>query len=190
MEEIFGKGTKLALPDDEILFDHLARKIRVLARAKEKMMAELIENEQEHLLSDMELPLAEVLAKMEITGISVSQNTLEEIGAENEEKLALLTREIYELAGEEFNINSPKQLGVILFEKLQLPVGKKTKTGYSTAVDVLEDLAALSPVVAKILEYRQINKVQSTYVKGLIPQIADDGKIHTRYVQDLTQTVV
>ena len=92
------------------------------------------------------------------------------------------------MAGEEFNINSPKQLGVILFEKLQLPVGKKTKTGYSTAVDVLEDLAALSPVVAKILEYRQINKVQSTYVKGLIPQIADDGKIHTRYVQDLTQT--
>ena len=170
------------------MFDHLARKIRVLARAKEKMMAELIENEQEHLLSDMELPLAEVLAKMEITGISVSQNTLEEIGKENEEKLALLTREIYELAGEEFNINSPKQLGVILFEKLQLPVGKKTKTGYSTAVDVLEDLAALSPVVAKILEYRQINKVQSTYVKGLIPQIADDGKIHTRYVQDLTQT--
>lgn len=79
-------------------------------------------------------------------------------------------------------------MGVILFEKLQLPVGKKTKTGYSTAVDVLEDLAALSPVVAKILEYRQINKVQSTYVKGLIPQIADDGKIHTRYVQDLTQT--
>lgn len=125
---------------------------------------------------------------MEITGISVSQNTLEEIGAENEEKLASLTREIYDLAGEEFNINSPKQLGVILFEKLQLPVGKKTKTGYSTAVDVLEDLAALSPVVAKILEYRQINKVQSTYVKGLIPQIADDGKIHTRYVQDLTQT--
>ena len=187
-EEIFGKGTKIALPDDAVLFEHLARKIKVLALAKEKMMAELLENEQEHLLSDMELPLAEVLAKMEITGIAVSQNTLEEIGAENEEKLASLTREIYDLADEEFNINSPKQLGVILFEKLQLPVGKKTKTGYSTAVDVLEDLAALSPVVAKILEYRQINKVQSTYVKGLIPQIADDGKIHTRYVQDLTQT--
>lgn len=187
-EEIFGKGTKIALPDDAVLFEHLARKIKVLALAKEKMMAELLENEQEHLLSDMELPLAEVLAKMEITGIAVSQNTLEEIGAENEEKLASLTREIYDLTGEEFNINSPKQLGVILFEKLQLPVGKKTKTGYSTAVDVLEDLAALSPVVAKILEYRQINKVQSTYVKGLIPQIADDGKIHTRYVQDLTQT--
>ena len=188
-EQVYGKGAKKGLPThpDEF-YEHLARKIKVLALAKEKMMAELLENEQEHLLSDMELPLAEVLAKMEITGIAVSKNTLEEIGAENEEKLASLTREIYDLAGEEFNINSPKQLGVILFEKLQLPVGKKTKTGYSTAVDVLEDLAALSPVVAKILEYRQINKVQSTYVEGLIPQIADDGKIHTRYVQDLTQT--
>lgn len=187
-EEIFGKGTKLALPEDDVLFEHLARKIKVLVASKEKMLTELVENEQEHLLSDMELPLAEVLAKMEIAGISVSQETLEKIGAENEEKLALLTREIYELAGEEFNINSPKQLGVILFEKLQLPAGKKTKTGYSTAVDVLEDLALVSPLVAKILEYRQINKVQSTYVKGLIPQIAADGKIHTRYVQDLTQT--
>ncbi|AYG01227.1 DNA polymerase I [Lactococcus allomyrinae] len=187
-EEIFGKGTKLAVPDDEVLFEHLARKIRVLVNAKSKMLAELEENEQLSLLTEMELPLAEVLAKMEITGISVSNDTLEEIGNENEEKLSLLTKEIYELAGEEFNINSPKQLGVILFEKLQLPAGKKTKTGYSTAVDVLEDLAPLSPVVAKILEYRQINKVQSTYVKGLIPQIAEDGKIHTRYVQDLTQT--
>ena len=187
-EEIYGKGTKLALPADEVMFEHLARKIRVLAQAKPKMIQELVDNEQLQLLNEMELPLAEVLAKMEIAGIFVNQQTLEQIGAENEEKLALLTREIYDLAGEEFNINSPKQLGVILFEKLQLPAGKKTKTGYSTAVDVLEELATMSPVVAKILEYRQINKVQSTYVKGLIPQIASDGKIHTRYIQDLTQT--
>ncbi|KZK37451.1 DNA polymerase I [Lactococcus cremoris] len=187
-EEIYGKGTKLALPADEVMFEHLARKIRVLAQAKPKMIQELVDNEQLQLLNEMELPLAEVLAKMEIAGIFVHQQTLEQIGAENEEKLALLTREIYDLAGEEFNINSPKQLGVILFEKLQLPAGKKTKTGYSTAVDVLEELATMSPVVAKILEYRQINKVQSTYVKGLIPQIASDGKIHTRYIQDLTQT--
>lgn len=187
-EEIYGKGTKLALPADEVMFEHLARKIRVLAQAKPKMVQELVDNEQLQLLNEMELPLAEVLAKMEIAGIFVNQQTLEQIGAENEEKLALLTREIYDLAGEEFNINSPKQLGVILFEKLQLPAGKKTKSGYSTAVDVLEELATMSPVVAKILEYRQINKVQSTYVKGLIPQIASDGKIHTRYIQDLTQT--
>ncbi len=187
-DEVYGKGTKLLLPADEILFDHLARKVRALALTKEKLLAELSENEQLPLLTEMELPLAEVLAKMEIAGIAAKRETLEEIGTENELRLSALTEEIYALAGEEFNINSPKQLGVILFEKLQLPHGKKTKTGYSTAVDVLEELAPIAPVVAKILEYRQVAKVQSTYVQGLIPQIAEDGKIHTRYVQDLTQT--
>ena len=187
-EEIFGKGSKLAVPEDDVLFENLARKVVTLAATKEKMLSALTENEQLKLLTDMELPLAEVLAKMEIAGIAVNRQTLEEIGQENETRLSALTEEIYELAGEEFNINSPKQLGVILFEKLNLPHGKKTKTGYSTAVDVLESLAPISPVVAKILEYRQVAKVQSTYVKGLIPQIAEDGKIHTRYVQDLTQT--
>ncbi|MEG0629188.1 MAG: DNA polymerase I, partial [Enterococcus sp.] len=131
---------------------------------------------------------AEVLAKMEITGIAVSQNTLEEIGAENEEKLASLTREIYDLVGEEFNINSPKQLGVILFEKMQLPVIKKTKTGYSTAVDVLEQLREQAPIVEHILDYRQLAKIQSTYVEGLLKVIQSDNKIHTRYIQTLTQT--
>ena len=104
--------------------------------------------------------------------------------------LEKLTQEIYELAGEEFNINSPKQLGVLLFEKLGLPLEytKKTKTGYSTAVDVLERLAPIAPIVKKILDYRQIAKIQSTYVIGLQDWILADGKIHTRYVQDLTQT--
>ncbi|MFC4652865.1 DNA polymerase I [Lactococcus nasutitermitis] len=187
-DEVYGKGVKRALPEDDVFFAHLARKIRVLVETKEKLLTGLSENEQLPLLTEMELPLAEVLAKMEIAGISAKQETLEEIGAENEERLSALTAEIYELAGEEFNINSPKQLGVILFEKLELPHGKKTKTGYSTAVDVLENLAATAPIVAKILEYRQVAKVQSTYVQGLIPEIAADGKIHTRYVQDLTQT--
>lgn len=186
--EVYGKGTKLSLPEETLLFEHLARKIRALVLTKESLLTELSENEQLPLLTEMELPLAEVLAKMEIAGIAVQRETLEKIGRENEGRLANLTKEIYDLAGEEFNLNSPKQLGVILFEKLNLPHGKKTKTGYSTAVDVLEDLAKLSPVVAKILEYRQIAKVQSTYVQGLVPQIAADGKIHTRYVQDLTQT--
>lgn len=187
-EEIYGKGAKLAVPDEAELFGTLAQKIHTLAVSKEKMIAALEENEQLSLLTAMELPLSEVLAKMEITGIAVNKATLETIGRENETRLSALTEEIYALAGEEFNINSPKQLGVILFEKLNLPHGKKTKTGYSTAVDVLENLAVTSDVVAKILEYRQVSKVQSTYVKGLIPQIASDGKIHTRYVQDLTQT--
>ncbi|MDR0298832.1 MAG: DNA polymerase I [Streptococcaceae bacterium] len=187
-EILYGKGVKRAVPFDEELFPHLARKIKVLAETKAPLITALEENDQYKLLTDMELPLAEVLAKMEITGISVKAQTLYQIGDENKLKLSTLTKEIYELAGIDFNINSPKQLGEILFEKLELPHGKKTKTGYSTAVDVLEGLAAEHDIVAKILEYRQVNKVQSTYVQGLIPQIAEDGKIHTRYVQDLTQT--
>lgn len=187
-EEVYGKGVKRTIPEDDVLFKHLAGKIHILAATKEIMIKSLEENEQYHLLTEMELPLANVLAKMEIAGIAVEASVLEEIGDANEKIIAELTREIYELAGEEFNINSPKQLGVILFEKLQLPHGKKTKTGYSTAADILESLAQDYELVAKILEYRQISKIQSTYVQGLIPQIAADGRIHTRYVQDLTQT--
>ena len=127
---------------------------------------------------------------MEIAGIKVKGQTLNEMAVENQVVIDKLTQEIYEMAGEEFNINSPKQLGVILFEKMGLPLEytKKTKTGYSTAVDVLERLAPIAPIVAKILEYRQITKLQSTYVLGLQDYILKDGKIHTRYVQDLTQT--
>ncbi|MBW1570321.1 DNA polymerase I, partial [Streptococcus sp. SPC0] len=138
----------------------------------------------------MEQPLANVLAKMEIRGIKVKKNTLNEMAIENQKVIETLTQEIYELAGQEFNINSPKQLGKLLFETLGLPVEmtKKTKTGYSTAVDVLERLAPISPLVTKILEYRQITKLQSTYIIGLQDYILEDGKIHTRYVQDLTQT--
>ena len=138
----------------------------------------------------MELPLANVLAKMEMAGIKVDGQTLNEMAVENQAVIDKLTQDIYEMAGEEFNINSPKQLGVILFEKMGLPLEytKKTKTGYSTAVDVLERLAPIAPIVAKILEYRQITKLQSTYVLGLQDYILEDGKIHTRYMQDLTQT--
>ena len=154
------------------------------------MLERLAENQQLDLLFEMELPLANVLAKMEIAGIKVEAETLQAMQAENEVLIEELTQKIYELAGEEFNINSPKQLGVLLFEKMGLPLEltKKTKTGYSTAVDVLERLAPIAPVVSKILDYRQITKLQSTYVIGLQEAIMEDGKIHTRYVQDLTQT--
>ena len=110
------------------------------------------------------------------------------MGVEFEARLKEIEQEIYELAGEEFNINSTKQLGVILFEKMGLPVIKKTKTGYSTAVDVLEKLAHQAPIVELILEYRQLAKLNSTYVEGLQAYIQEDGKIHTRFVQNLTQT--
>lgn len=188
--EIYGKGAKRAVPDDDILFNHLATKVKVLVETKDRLEELLVEHDQADLLFTMELPLANVLAKMEIAGISVDRQTLVDMQAENAVTIDRLTKEIYDLAGEEFNINSPKQLGTILFEKLGLPVEmtKKTKTGYSTAVDVLERLAPLSEVVTKILEYRQITKLQSTYIVGLQDFIMDDKKIHTRYLQDLTQT--
>ena len=189
-EVVYGKGVKKAIPEKAVLLEHLARKVAVLLDTEEPMMEQLQAHDQLDLLYDMEQPLAAVLAKMEIAGIKVERQTLEDMQVENEVVLERLTQEIYELAGEEFNINSPKQLGVILFEKLELPLEytKKTKTGYSTAVDVLERLAPIAPIVSKILEYRQIAKIQSTYVIGLQDWILEDGKIHTRYVQDLTQT--
>ncbi|NRG60498.1 DNA polymerase I [Streptococcus suis] len=189
-EAIYGKGAKLDLPEREVFFPHLARKVQVLIETEEPMLTKLEENQQLDLLFDMELPLANVLAKMEIAGIKVETETLKAMQSENEVLIDQLTKEIYELAGQEFNINSPKQLGTILFEDMGLPLEytKKTKTGYSTAVDVLERLAPIAPVVSKILEYRQITKLQSTYVVGLQDAILEDGKIHTRYVQDLTQT--
>ncbi|HFU4221520.1 TPA: DNA polymerase I [Streptococcus suis] len=189
-EVVYGKGAKLALPERAEYFPHLANKLQVLIETEAVMLEKLEENQQISLLFDMELPLANVLAKMEITGIKVQKETLQTMQAENEVLIEQLTKEIYELAGQEFNINSPKQLGTILFEDMGLPLEytKKTKTGYSTAVDVLERLAPIAPVVSKILEYRQITKLQSTYVIGLQDAILEDGKIHTRYVQDLTQT--
>ncbi|MGQ7395905.1 DNA polymerase I [Streptococcus suis] len=189
-EAVYGKGAKLALPAREEFFPHLARKVQVLIETEQAMLAKLEEHEQLELFYEMELPLADVLAKMEIAGIKVEKETLQAMQAENEVLIEQLTKEIYELAGQEFNINSPKQLGTILFEDMGLPLEytKKTKTGYSTAVDVLERLAPIAPVVSKILDYRQITKLQSTYVIGLQDAILADGKIHTRYVQDLTQT--
>lgn len=189
-EVVYGKGAKLALPERAEYFPHLANKLQVLIETEAVMLEKLEENQQISLLFDMELPLANVLAKMEITGIKVQKETLQTMQAENEVLIEQLTKEIYELAGQEFNINSPKQLGTILFEDMGLPLEytKKTKTGYSTAVDVLERLAPIAPVVSKILDYRQITKLQSTYVIGLQDAILEDGKIHTRYVQDLTQT--
>ena len=189
-EVVYGKGAKKAIPEKAVLLEHLARKVAVLLDTEKPMTEQLQAHDQLDLLYDMEQPLAAVLAKMEIAGIKVERQTLEDMQVENEVVLERLTQEIYELAGEEFNINSPKQLGVILFEKLELPLEytKKTKTGYSTAVDVLERLAPIAPIVSKILEYRQIAKIQSTYVVGLQEAILEDGKIHTRYVQDLTQT--
>ncbi|HHX8947969.1 TPA: DNA polymerase I [Streptococcus pyogenes] len=189
-DTVYGKGAKRAVPDKDVLLEHLARKVKVLLDSKSQMLDKLTAHEQLDLYQNIELPLANVLAKMEIEGIKVNRATLQDMAEQNKVIIEALTQEIYDMAGQEFNINSPKQLGSILFEKMQLPLKmtKKTKTGYSTAVDVLERLAPIAPIVAKILDYRQITKLQSTYVIGLQDYILADGKIHTRYVQDLTQT--
>ena len=130
------------------------------------------------LFRDIEMPLVFTLFDMEQNGIRVEADALKQYGDQLAGKIAELEKEIYEEAGETFNINSPKQLGVVLFENMKLPGGRKTKTGYSTAADVLEKLAPEHPVVAKILEYRQYTKLKSTYADGLANYIQDDGRIH------------
>lgn len=141
------------------------------------------------LYRNVEMPLSFVLAKMEITGFHVNEDKLRQFGNGLLGRIEALTRDIYHLAGVEFNLNSPKQLGEVLFEKLQLPAMKKTKTGYSTSADVLEKLAPMHEVVQKILDYRQLAKLQSTYVDGLLKVIRNEtGRIHTRFHQALTAT--
>lgn len=188
-EEVYGKGAKRKVPaDDTTYFEHLAHKLKAISDLEDKLMKELAENEQEDLYFEIERPLSLVLAQMEIAGIKVDRERLDIMQSEFKERLSELEQQIYNEAGEKFNINSPKQLGVILFEKLKLPVVKKTKTGYSTAVDVLEKLRGMSPIIDDILAYRQLAKLQSTYVEGLLKVIAADGKVHTRYTQTLTAT--
>ena len=148
----------------------------------------LEENKSMDLYENIEMPLVKVLADMETTGIICREDVLKDMSLELEVKLELLTREIYELAGMEFNIGSPKQLGEILFEKLEIAKGKKNKTGYKTDVKVLEKLVDKHPIVEKILEYRNLAKLKSTYIEGLANYILDDGKIHTIYKQTLTRT--
>ena len=141
------------------------------------------------LFEEIEMPLVEVLASMQYDGIYIDKEELIQFGNDLKEKINILTNEIYELAGEEFNINSTKQLGEILFEKLKLTAKKKTKTGYSTDVEVLDKIKYEHPVVEKILEYRQLVKLNSTYVEGLIPYISDeDGRIHSKFHQTVTTT--
>ena len=148
----------------------------------------LREQEMERLFFDIEMPLVFTLYDMENAGVKIEAEALKVYGDQLGTRIVDLEKEIYELAGEEFNINSPKQLGVILFEKLGMPHAKKTKTGYSTAADVLDKLAPDYPIVAKILEYRQLAKLKSTYADGLAVYIGNDGRIHGKFNQTVTAT--
>ncbi|ABO67999.1 MULTISPECIES: DNA polymerase I [Geobacillus] len=188
-EAVYGKGVKRSLPDEQTLAEHLVRKAAAIWALEQPFMDDLRNNEQDQLLTKLEQPLAAILAEMEFTGVNVDTKRLEQMGSELAEQLRAIEQRIYELAGQEFNINSPKQLGVILFEKLQLPVLKKTKTGYSTSADVLEKLAPHHEIVENILHYRQLGKLQSTYIEGLLKVVRPDtGKVHTMFNQALTQT--
>ena len=141
------------------------------------------------LFFNLELPLVGVLAKMELRGIRVREDIWDKLAAEMDESMALLEKEIMELAGEEFNLNSPRQLSYILFEKLKLPVIRRIKTGYSTDARVLQELSAIHPVAAKIMEYRTVAKLKTTYLEGLRPFInPETGKIHTTFNQTVTAT--
>ena len=152
------------------------------------LQKELEQKDMQKLYREIEIPTAYFLYQMERLGIRADRQELIAMSALLENRVQVLEKEIYELAGEEFNINSPKQLGVILFEKLKLPFAKKTKTGYSTSADILEKLRSEDPIIPKILEYRQVSKLKSTYADGLPVYIEADGRIHGKFNQTITAT--
>ncbi|MDW2875879.1 MULTISPECIES: DNA polymerase I [Bacillaceae] len=188
-DAVYGKGAKRKIPAQEELAGHLARKAAALEALRDRLEDELKENRQYELFYDLEMPLSLILADMESQGVKVDLERLQAMGEQINQKLGNIEERIHELAGEAFNINSPKQLGVILFEKLGLPPVKKTKTGYSTSADVLEKLEDKHEIIREILQYRQLGKLQSTYIEGLL-KVTDKktGKVHTRFNQALTQT--
>ena len=187
-EEVYGKGAKRATAPIEKVAEHSIDIATAVMKLKETALEQLKEQEQLSLFKEMEMPLAEVLAMMEYTGMALDLKTLDEMGQNLKGRIEALEAKIYEQAGMSFNINSPKQLGEVLFEKLSLPVIKKTKTGYSTNVDVLEKLMGTHPIIECIMEYRTLTKLYSTYIEGLRKACYEDGKVHTIFNQALTQT--
>ena len=179
---------KKEVVSDEEASKRAILKAKFIYTSKKELYNKMKEEDTIYLFENIEMPLAKVLAKMEIEGIRVDKNILKEMGEEIKIKLELITKDIYNYAGCEFNINSPKQLGDILFEKLNLPYGKKNKRGgYTTDADILKKLVDY-PIVNCILEYRALTKLYSTYIDGMINCIREDGKIHTIYTQTLTRT--
>ncbi|MCG7377197.1 DNA polymerase I [Paenibacillus sp. ACRSA] len=188
-DTVMGKGAKYKVPEVEVLGDFLCRKAAAVAAIIPLQEKSLESDEMNSLFHELEMPLSRILADMEKQGIKANTADLQALGHEFEEQIGRLMSEIYRLSGTEFNLNSPKQLGEILFDRLGLPVVKKTKTGYSTDAEVLEKLAPYHEVVQHILQYRQLAKLQSTYVEGLLKEISPrDGKVHTYYRQTIAAT--
>lgn len=176
----------VGIPFDTELSDYA--EISVLSRLCDRLETEVIEQGMEQLLREIEMPLIEVLADMEHTGVRVNADGVRSFGEMLTEKIESMQAQIYEIAGHEFNILSPKQLGVVLFEELCLPAGKKTKTGWSTNAEVLESLRDKDPIIEPILQYRKLTKLSSTYVEGLLKTVSPDSRIHTCYRQTETRT--
>jgi DNA polymerase-1 len=188
-EQVYGKGAKFNLPEQDVLGAHLCRKAEKIGRLVTVLEQKLTALNMRDLYYELELPLAAILTKMEVQGIKVQAEDLHKLGEHLQQSIQTLEQNIYEQAGTTFNLNSPKQLGEILFDKLQLPVIKKTKTGYSTDAEVLDKLAHRNPIVSDILTYRQLAKLQSTYIEGLLKEIRPEtGKIHTYYRQTIAAT--
>lgn len=162
--------------------------ILCLEKLAEKLKKEVSNQQMDYLLYEIEQPLCEVLASMEVIGVRADSQGIKDFGDEISKDISKLADEIHSLAGHEFNISSPKQLAVVLFEELKLPGGKKTKSGYSTNADILAELADAYPIVAKVLEYRTLTKLKSTYVEGLLGEISADGRVHSSFKQTETRT--
>ncbi len=173
---------------DESLEKEIVLKARFIYDTRDRAILDIKRDDMYELFKNIEMPLAPVLADMEITGVKVDKSVLEEMKKEAKEKINILTKEIHELAGEEFNIASPKQLGEILFIKLGLQGGKKTEKGYKTDVKVLHKLLGVHPIIAKVLEYRNVRKLYDTYLEGMQNYIMEDGKIHTIFKQNFART--
>lgn len=188
-EEFYGKPDKESLPSVEKYSKVIVEKAKFIYNTKERFQKELEEEGDLTLFNEIEMPLVDVLRDMEQTGIRVDGNYLNQMGEELDERIEKLTEKINDIAGETFNISSPKQLGTILFEKLRIPYPKKIKDkNYSTSKDILDKLAPNYPIIEYILEYRMLTKLKATYITGLLAEVLEDGKIHTIFNQTLTRT--
>ena len=186
--DIYGKGSKIKVPNNDILYSHTANKAYAIFALKDKVISRLNEQDSIKLYSEVELPLARVLADMELYGVNIDKTSLAEQKVDLEERITFIESEIYRLTGYTFNVSSPKQLAEVLFEKLEIPYPKKTKKSYSTSAEILQSIVSLHPAIEYILSYRQLTKLYQTYIVGLLEQIHSDSKVHTIYEQALTET--
>ncbi len=187
-EEIYGKGAKFSVPEQKVYAKYAVDKAKAVHDLRNDLLEGLKENNQEALLNDIEHPLSEILASMEEIGIRIDMDALNAFETMLDDEINDLTTNIHEAAGVEFNIGSPKQLGEVLFETLELPVYKKSKTGYSTNIDVLKKLQGKHPIIDYIMRYRSLTKLKNAYVTSMKEAVHEDGKIHTIYKQAFTQT--